>query len=191
MRRIKKITRLLLLLFALGLLYVAWQYVSISRFAAHVKPVPSDAIIVLGAEVRGDQPSPALRERCEWALQLYKEGYAKTLILSGGLGGGTISEAEAMHRFFQKAGVPERAMLLEDRSHDTRENLTYSKAIMEAHGLKTAIICTHLFHQKRAHVLAEKLGMQTTGYGQDSPSMFDPFWQLRETASMVKVYLGM
>lgn len=186
----KKIVRLLVALFVIGLLYVIWQYISISRYGAYVSPVKSDVIIVLGAEVRGDQPSPALADRCDWAYQIYQKGYAPKLILSGAQGSGRISEAEAMRRYLQKKGVPADAMLLEENSHTTRENLANSRAIMAEHGMKTAIITTHLFHQKRAQFLAKELGMQTSGYGQRSSAMFEPYWTLRETASMVKAYLG-
>ena len=187
----KKIVRWLVALLVIGLLYVVWQYISVARFGAHVSPVKSDVIIVLGAEVRGDQPSPALADRCDWAYQIYQEGYAPKLILSGAKGSGRISEAEAMRRYLLKKGVPDDAMLLEENSYSTRENLANSKAIMAEQGMKTAIITTHLFHQKRAQYLAKELGMQTSGYGKQSPAMYEPYWRLRETASMVKAYLGL
>ena len=188
---LKKIVRWLVVLLVIGLLYVFWQYLSVARFGAQIGPVQSDVIIVLGAEVRGDQPSPALAERCDWAYQIYKEGYAPKLILSGAKGNGRISEAEAMRRYLLKKGVPDDAMLLEENSRTTRENLANSKAIMAEHGMKTAIIATHLFHQKRAQFLARELEMQTSGYGQKSSTMFEPYWTLRETASLVKAYLGL
>jgi uncharacterized SAM-binding protein YcdF (DUF218 family) len=174
----------------LGLLYAGWQYLSITSYGEKVKPVKSDVIIVPGAEVRGEEPSPALAERCEWAYSLYREGYANKLILSGARGSGLISEAEAMKRYLMKLGVPEEAMLLEEKSTSTRENLLYSKAIMEQHGMKTAIVATHRFHQKRVQVLSKQLEMNTTGYGEKSKWLYEPYWVLRETAAIVKVYLG-
>jgi uncharacterized SAM-binding protein YcdF (DUF218 family) len=175
---------------ALGALYVGWQYHSIVSYADSARPVKSDAIIVLGAEVRGVEPSPALAERCEWAYELYEQGYAPKLILSGAQGNGRISEAQAMKNVLEKRGVPAAAMLLEEGSHSTRENLANSQAIMQREGLKTAIIATHRFHQKRAALLAEQLGLTATCYGETSPSMFEPYWTLRETAAILKTYAG-
>jgi uncharacterized SAM-binding protein YcdF (DUF218 family) len=170
--------------------YVVWQYVSIENFGHRVQPVRADAIIALGAEVRGTEPSPALRERCDMALHLYQQGYAKHLILSGGHGNGEISEAECMRRYLEQNGVPSAALLLEDHSASTRENLQNSKVILDEHGFQTAIIATHRFHQKRAHLLAEQIGLSASGYAETSVAMMDSYWALRETLAMLKFYAG-
>ncbi len=169
-----------------GLLYGAWQYVSIERFGAAIQPRKADVIIVLGAQVWGYEPSPSLRERCDWAYDLYKQGYALKMILSGGHGSGYVSEAEAMRRYLERKGVPGDAMLLEDQSNSTRTNLQYSQRIMQREGMKTAILVTNRFHQKRAQLIARQLGMETSGYAAKSEALFEPYWVLREVAAITK-----
>jgi len=172
----------------LAVSYVTWQYHSVSSYTA--EPVQSDVIIVLGAAVYGTKPSPALQERCDWAYQLYQQGYAPKLILSGGLGGGEITEAQAMKDYLLQKGVPEEAMLLEENSHSTRENLYYSQKIMETAGMDSAIITTHRFHQKRANVLAAQLDLNATSYGHESQTGMDErYYTLRETAALLKEYV--
>ncbi|GAX89217.1 hypothetical protein EFBL_0835 [Effusibacillus lacus] len=166
--------------------YLSWQYFSIERFGKRIQPEKADVIIVLGAQVWGYEPSPSLRERCDWAYELYSQGYAPKLILSGAHGAGHISEAEAMRRYLERKGVPADAMYLEERSHSTRTNLEYSKEIMEREGMKTAILVTNRFHQKRAQMLAGQLGMHTSGYGAKSYALFEPYWVLREVLAITK-----
>lgn len=112
-RSLSAIKRLLMLLIVVSV-YGIWQYFSIQRFGAEIQPKQSDTIIILGAQVWGDEPSPSLRERCDWAYELYQKGYAPKLILSGAHGAGNISEAEAMRKYLERKGVPRDAMLLKD-----------------------------------------------------------------------------
>lgn len=170
--------------------YLAWQYYTIAHFGEGAVPAPSDAIIVLGAEVRGTEPSPALAERCRWAFEAYEKGLAPKLILSGAKGSGEISEAEAMKRYLGRLGVPEDAMLLEENSYSTRQNLQNAKTIMEREGMRNAVIVTHHFHQKRAALLADQIGLPVSFHGGVSQSMYEPYWTLRETAAILKTYIG-
>jgi uncharacterized SAM-binding protein YcdF (DUF218 family) len=173
-----------------GASFLVWQYVTISSFGSKARPQPSDTIIVLGAQVRGTEPSPALEERLQWALEAYERGLAPKLILSGAKGSGQISEAEAMKRYLMERGVPEEAMILEEHSYSTRQNLTNSKAIMDREGMKSALVVTHRFHQKRAYTLAKQIGLSVNFFGGVSQSMFEPYWTLRESAAILKTYLG-
>src|SRR5688500_12278425 len=53
-----------------------------------------DCAIVLGAAVRGDKPSPVFEGRLEHALELFRQGGIRHLILTGGSGGeGEIPES--------------------------------------------------------------------------------------------------
>ena len=72
-----------------------------------------DYMIVLGAQVHGDQPSRALTLRLEEATKVWKECGEPSILLSGGKGDGeNISEAECMHRVLLEKGIPEEKMVL-------------------------------------------------------------------------------
>ncbi|MBI5304219.1 MAG: YdcF family protein [Chloroflexi bacterium] len=151
---------------------LAWLYVQVDMRAQTDTVRSADAIIVLGSAVwQGERASPSLDARTRHAIALYQAGYAPRLIFSGGLGKNPPSEAEVMQRIAVRAGVPAQAIVLEDQSHSTEENLRNSKALMEARGWRTAIIVSDPFHILRAETLARDLGLNATGSGaRASPS---------------------
>ncbi|EON75697.1 hypothetical protein ADIS_3847 [Lunatimonas lonarensis] len=92
---------------------------------------PADCILVLGSnDIR-------VAER---GANLYLQGYAPLLVYSGGLGNftqGVWDETEA-EKFAQVAfqmGVPESAVLIENKSTNTGENLRNTQAIFSEKGL--------------------------------------------------------
>ncbi len=165
---------ILLLLLALGIL---WEQVDARAGVDAARS--ADAIIVLGCSVwPNEQPSPALAARTQHALVLYRAGYASHLIFTGGVGQYAPAEAEVMRRLAIAAGIPADAMLLEDKSHSTIENLANAKQLMQARGWHTAVIVSDPFHLLRAETIARDLGMEAFG----SPAMESPTyteWRLR------------
>ena len=159
----KKIAVVLLILLVVLAGWFTYQYYSILQVGEQTEPQPADVIIVLGAAVWPQGPSPALQARIYYATQLYHEGYAGKLILSGGLGENPPTEAEAMAVVATVLDVKADAMYLEKEARNTRENLAFSKEIMEENNWETAIIVTDVFHIKRALLIAEALGLEAYG----------------------------
>ena len=89
------------------------------------------------------------------AAQLYRQGYAPLLLFTGGLGRNTRlmwteSEASRFARIAIEAGVPERAILLEDRSTNSGENLIFSRRLLMERGLDhPKIIAVHKPYMER------------------------------------------
>lgn len=112
----------------------------------------SDAIIVLGGATSrrwardpvpdADQIRPS---RVGAAARTYLAGRAPVVILSGGRG-----EAEVMAAVMPKLGVPESALVLETRSHDTVENARYTARIVKEHGWSRLLLVTSSIHMRRA-----------------------------------------
>lgn len=171
---------------ALAMLY--WQVDARSQVDATRRV---DAIIVLGSEVwKGERASPSLNARIQHAIELYRAGYAAHLILSGGLGANPPSEAEMMRRIATNAGVPADALILEDQSHSTDENLANAKRVMDAHGWRTALIVSDPFHIYRAEIIARDLGIAAYGSGaRNSPTYTLPlnrvWYTARESLALV------
>lgn len=74
------------------------------------------------------------------AAQLYLQGYAPRILFTGGLGRNTkrlMQEPEAVifARTAMECGVPEEAILLEDRSTNTAENILFTRAMLEEQGI--------------------------------------------------------
>jgi uncharacterized SAM-binding protein YcdF (DUF218 family) len=153
-----------------------------------------DAIIVLGSAVYpGGRASPSLYARTQHAIALYQQGYATHLILSGGMGGNPPSEAEVMRRLAVSAGVPADALVLEDTSHSTEENLANSKKLMDARGWRSAIVVSDPFHLLRAEIIARDLGIEAYGSGaRNSPTYtathLRAWYTAREALALVWYY---
>ncbi|MEF3312363.1 YdcF family protein [Paenibacillus sp. GYB004] len=123
----------------------------------------SDTMIILGAAVWNGKPSPALKERLDVAVALWNEKKAARIITTGGIGlPGEPSEAATMKKYLVQQGIPASAILVEDQSRSTYENLQNSRKLMDEHNLRTAILVTHGFHAFRADMMAEMLGIPST-----------------------------
>jgi uncharacterized SAM-binding protein YcdF (DUF218 family) len=91
----------------------------------------SDAILVLGSNDT---------RVAEWSAKLWLDGWAPLLIFSGGLGrltkeAWTQSEASLFADIAKQNGVPAEAILIEDRSTNTGENILFTKQLLEEKGL--------------------------------------------------------
>lgn len=129
--------------------------------AAARKPAEDAVLVVLGCRVYGERPSLSLRERLDAAAEYLKKKEDAICIVSGGKGEGeSISEAECMYRYLVKKGISEERIIREEESTSTRENLLFSKRILEERGLGTDIaIATSEYHEYRAGLIAESLGL--------------------------------
>lgn len=121
----------------------------------------ADVIIVLGAGIqRNNRPTPSHRVRTNRAAELYLEGYAESIICTGGKPWyAARSEADACREMLLERGVPDTAILLEDRSRSTEENAIYSRQIMDAHGWQTAVVVSDRYHLLRAGWLFSNVGI--------------------------------
>ena len=126
-------------------------------------PIKSDAIFLPG----GSHP-----EQPEYAAELYKKGFAKWIVSSGGVSvkrdkwPGVRSKADVYNgdyktdcEFFNdvliKNGVPTEAIVGEDKSGHTRDNAFLSRKAVDEKGIeiKTAIIVCKAFHARRCLML--------------------------------------
>lgn len=154
---------------------------------------PADCMIVLGCRVRSDATlSASLLYRLEAALEGYKSGLAPLLLLSGGRGKDEpVAEAHAMRDWLLQSGIPQQALVVEARSSNTRENLSFSREIMRKRGLERAIVVTNNFHLERALWICRDLGMDVTGFPAREPLGPKAYFynHFHESGSWVLYYL--
>lgn len=156
---------------------------------------PADAIVVLGAAVWDNgMPSPTLYERTRHGVNLFKQGLAPYLILTGGLGEKPPAEAEVMRRLAIKWGIPEERIIVEDRATSTCESAQLVAAIMKEKGFNSALLVSDGFHLPRAKLLFREQGLEVYG----SPAVESPtstiaylkfFFTLRESVAIVFHYI--
>lgn len=161
MRRLFGAVVKLLLLCALWLFGVATWIVYVGD---RDQAAPADAILVLGAAAYDARPSPVFQERIRHALDLYRRGYADTLVFTGGYGyGARFSESQVARRYAMREGVPADAILIETLSRTTYENLREARALMLERGLHRVIVVSDPLHMARALRLARRLGIDAIG----------------------------
>lgn len=157
----KRLRRILLSLVLFIVFVIEFPIIIIGH---NTTPKPSDTIIVLGAKLIGNEPSTMLRLRLDETLRLYVNGYAPMIIVSGGQGADEdYTEAKVMHDYLVAHGIPAQAILLEENSSNTYQNLMNSQRIMREHGLNQAIIVSNASHIRRSLVLAQNLGIKASG----------------------------
>ena len=138
------------------LLYALFSAASIVIYSKRDDRAPADCIIVLGAGTDGKTPNPVFRERLNHAITLYREGYADTILLTGGYSpGNERSDAAIAGLWLESQGIPGEAILLEEKSTITQENLRFSKGIMDSHDFSTAILVSDPLHMKRSMMMAK------------------------------------
>lgn len=133
--------------------------------------IPSaEVMVVLGG---GTEPASPPRttvevngagDRVLYAAELYKEGKAEHILLSGGeiewLGSGSSTPAEDMATLLIQVGVPESALWLETESKNTYENALYAKELLDEQDIHQILLVTSALHMPRAVALFEKQGFE-------------------------------
>ncbi|RSK28678.1 YdcF family protein [Bacillus sp. HMF5848] len=113
-------------------------------------PIPaSDAIIVLGSDVRG--------ERTIKAAELFREGLGSVVILSdGGAASWRYKTVDEMYALAVKEGIPTPAIIKEDQASSTKENAMFTKRILEESDFKSAIVISTDWHMRRVKQTFDK-----------------------------------
>lgn len=154
---------------------------------------PADAIVVLGAGVYDDgTPSEALCERVMTAVELYREGLAPMLIMSGGTGANGHSETRAMRALARGAGVPDEAIIEDGEGRNTAATARNVEEIARERGFSRVLAVSHYFHLPRIRLLFERRGLACFTVPADEGETLllgTPYYVLRETAGLVWGYL--
>lgn len=125
---------------------------------------PADAIVVLGAAQWNGVPSPLFQRRLDHAIKLYRDGLAPVFIVTGGkLPGDRTTEADAARAYAISKGVPSDAILVEDRSRTTLEQLRIVGLMLRDNGLNSALLVSNRTHMLRSLRMARDQGIEAYG----------------------------
>jgi len=158
--------------------------------SAHKKAPSSDrppVVVVLGCLVKNGRPSLLLQERIDAAYDYLSSHPECYCIVTGGKGADEVmSEAQCMYTELLKMGISKDRIFMEDRSTSTRENLLFSKEIMERENLgDTMILVTNSWHELRAQMIASRLGIPCGGVGAGTPLWLLPCYYFRELFGVI------
>jgi uncharacterized SAM-binding protein YcdF (DUF218 family) len=147
--------------------------------------LPADAIVVLGAAQYNGRPSPVLRARLDHALQLYREGLAPRVVVTGGVGrGDTTSEAIVARNYLLARRVPADAVIPQPQGRSTQASMTAVADWLESAHLKRVILVSDPFHMFRLRLEARRTALEAyTSPTESSPISDNPVLELRYLAA--------
>ena len=160
----------------------------------------ADAIVVFGmpkANADGTA-SQVLDDRTRAAIALYKAGFAKLLIFSGGPGAGgsgPLSEPGVMKRIALEEGIPASAIILDEEGLNTEATAKNTAAIFKEHGIKKVLAVSSDYHLPRvkmtyARTLAgTSVEVYTVPAVESYPLSAKPYFMAREVVALWVYYL--
>ncbi len=210
-------------LFTLEGLWFSFTFVALLLYSWVYRMLPRrrqyDYIIIHGAGLDGPRPTPLLAGRIDKALELWnKQHQHGKFVVSGGQGADeVVSEAQAMRDYLLEKGVPADAILMEDKSTTTWENLQNSLAVIRADRAMsgdvaacgsvaasggvangatdatsddfTTAVVTSDFHVFRCAEYAHNLGIKADGIGSHTKGWYWPTAFIREFIAITKAHL--
>ncbi len=119
-----------------------------------------DCVVILGAGIWGDKPSPMLEDRLLEGVKLYKDGVVNKILATGDHGTNGYDEVSVMKKYIMEQGVPSEDVFMDHAGFSTYESIYRAKAIF---GADNVIIVTQEYHLYRALYIANQLGLKAVG----------------------------
>ena len=166
-----------------------WRDFWVSRLDADTVR-PADAAVVLSTRsYEGGRLNPCLVARVEAAVELYRAGKVKKLVMSGGLSRDFQSASGNMQAIAEKMGVPKEDIIQERRAENTFENIVFSRDFIE--NSPRVVIVSAGFHLARARMMADRQWQGHDIQVYAAPFCSEPYGGygytvLRESAAFVK-----
>lgn len=159
-----------------GTLAVALSWSGLSyglhRYGAGRRPTEGrwDAIVVLGSRVFPPRtPGTAMTARVTLAVELFHDGRADVLVLTGGVGDAGVAESEVAAELAESLGVPREAMVLEHASTSTEGNAEHAARAFEG---RRVLVVTDAYHVLRSERVFARYFDEAHGVGAVNPRMW-------------------
>lgn len=173
----------LVAIFGFLALYVGVTFVQVWMASRHDGATNADAIVVLGAAQYDGRPSPVLEARLDHALELWQQGLAPLIVVTGGKRqGDRFTEATASANYLLQHGVPDAQILREVQGTSSWESLAAAARILRERGLNEVILVSDPYHALRIGGIADELGLNA----HVSPTHTSPISGGSELKHMVK-----
>ena len=161
------------------------------RAAHHPDGTRPVTVIVLGCQVRPDgTPSRMLRDRIQAAYDYLAVHEEAVCVASGGQNDREpTTEARCIRDELVRRGIDPGRIYLEEKSLNTRQNISYAADIIRAKGLPTEVaVASDNFHQLRAAVYARGSGLEAQSLGCRSYWLLGPGYWAREVIAVAAAW---
>lgn len=121
----------------------------------------ADAILILGCEVKPDGSlSLMLKDRLDKGIELYKNGVATKVIVSGDHGRDDYDEVNAMKKYMIQNEVPSEDIFMDHAGFNTYDSMYRAKNIFN---VNKCVVVTQKYHLYRSIYIGNALEMETYG----------------------------
>ncbi len=147
---------------------------------------PADLAVVLGSQVQRDgQPSESLKARLDHAIELYRQGYFKLVLVSGAHGQEGYDEPRVMARYLEAHGIPHDAIFQDNEGYTTWWTARDTAPFLKAHHLTSVLVISQYFHMPRCRLAFAKFGIAPVY------TSHAPFWDRRDFHSVPREVIGL
>lgn len=120
-------------------------------------PRIADAIVVFAGGVgESGKAGQGYEERVKYAVELYEKGFAKDIVFSSGYAF-IYKEPLVMKALAVSLGIPEDAVILEDKARNTYENVKFTSEILKGNGWKKILLISSPYHMRRVMLVFGKI----------------------------------
>lgn len=159
-RALRGVVKAGLVLLAVAAAYLVITFLQVWNASTGNASEPAQVIIVLGAAQYDGRPSPVLAGRLDHAAQLYRDGVAPTIVVTGGKQeGDRFTEAAAGFGYLRDLGIPEDDILREEQGTNTWSQLAAASRFLRTQGVRSAILVSDDYHAYRLDRIAHELGL--------------------------------
>jgi vancomycin permeability regulator SanA len=121
----------------------------------------ADLAVVFGNRVERDgTPSIRLRARLDRAIELYRQGWCRFILLSGALGREGHNEAVVMQRYLLDHGIPDEHIFVDPEGINTYHTARHTAHLMREQGFQGVIAVSQYFHMSRARLALSRFGIE-------------------------------
>lgn len=143
--------------------------------------INADLIIVPGNKIEIDgTPSPRLKARLDKAAELFRQGKAKLVFVSGGTGAEGYDEAAVMSAYLIAQHIPASAIVMDNKGVNTISTARNASIFMQKHKLASALAVTQYFHVSRTKLALREMGIAEVG------SAHAQYFELRDIYSLFR-----
>ncbi|MBR0230167.1 MAG: YdcF family protein [Erysipelotrichaceae bacterium] len=147
----------------------------------------ADCVLVLGAAVWGNDPSPMLKKRIDKGIEVLNSTQTECILMTGDGRESNYNEPETMSRYAVQQGVDQENIVQDPYGIRTYDSLWRAKYVL---GYESVIIVTQSYHLNRAIYIARSLGLEVYGIACDD-SILSAGWYntARETGARCKDFI--
>jgi uncharacterized SAM-binding protein YcdF (DUF218 family) len=178
------VVRVALVVLALVAVYVAVTFAQVWLASRTDEARPASAVVVMGAAQYDGKPSPVLQARLDRAVELYEQGYAPMIVVTGGKqAGDRVTQGVAGYEYLRERGVPEGSIKVEVDGTNSYEELSASALIVANHAASSdVLVVSDPYHSYRVRQIAREVGLDAAAAPAGTPSSIGAL--VRETAAV-------